>query len=112
MMRSAFAVIMFAGLAISSPAQAAYCSAPSTPGIYSRPQKPTPPRKPICLSSYSGANTCNSWEISTYNSEVDRYNRALDAFKSEADRYVQALSAYVRDAQNYAKCEAGSIYED
>jgi hypothetical protein len=54
----------------------AYCSEPSTsislpdaPGSYVKPDVPP------CLASYafSGEHTCNEWELSSYQSEVEDY---------------------------------------
>ena len=77
----------------------AYCSAPSEPGMFSRPTKPP---VPYCVNEYARTHTCDSWEISSYNSSLQNY-------RYEVESYISDLQRYVNDARDYAECEIRNL---
>lgn len=106
--RLGWASCVFFGLLLSVSPAAAYCSEPDTP---TRPylDKPRPPDKPFCYNEYSNTHTCSDWEIDSYNSEVESFNRKMRQYQSEVEDYIQSLSNYVEEVVSYAKCEANDI---
>jgi hypothetical protein len=106
-MRTLIALI---ALSSAGPAIAvAGCYEPSPPSRYSKPTKPEPPRKPFCAGGYTGKNTCNEWEVSSYNSSVRSYNSDMETYQRDVEDYVRKLKQYLEDAQSYAVCEVKSL---
>lgn len=101
----ALIVLLSAGPTIA----AAGCYEPSAPGRYSKPTKPEPPSKPFCAGAYTGRNTCNEWEISSYNASIRSYNSDLETYQRGVEDYVRKLKQYLDDAQTYAVCEVKSL---
>jgi len=75
----------------------AFCSEPSKP--WSKPSKPS---VPFCVNEWAKTHTCDDWEINSYNSAIQDYNRQVEA-------YIEALRRYVDEAVEYANCEIGSL---
>ncbi|HQZ13799.1 MAG TPA: hypothetical protein PK286_13035 [Devosia sp.] len=84
-----------------------YCSDPSAPSFYG--SKPIAPSKPYCINSYTNTHTCSDWEVSSYNSDIDRYNDALRQYQWDVDRYVDELKSYIDEAVEYAECEIRAL---
>ena len=93
--RSSLIALMFIGAGVGS--ATAFCSQPSPPMF-----KPTPPRVPFCVDTFSNTHTCDTWEINSYNNDVETYNR-------EVEDYIDNMQDYVDDAVAYAKCEISSL---
>ena len=93
-----FLVYFFLNLFLVNAAYS-FCSAPSEPGIFSRPTKPS---VPFCVNEFTRTHTCDSWEISSYNS-------ALRSYQYEVESYVSDLQRYVDDARAYAECEIRNL---
>jgi hypothetical protein len=72
-------------------------------------QKPNPPREPFCVNKLMNTHTCSDWEISSYNSDVERYNRDLASYEHAVDSYVRELNAYLDAARSYAECEVSNL---
>ena len=93
-----FLSILFLGLFVTNVAYS-FCSAPSEPGMFSRPTKPS---VPFCVNEFTRTHTCDSWEISSYNS-------ALQSYRYEVESYISDLQRYVDDARAYAECEIRNL---
>lgn len=74
-----------------------FCMEPTAP--YYEPQKPS---VPYCVNEILRTHTCDEWQISQYNREIENYN-------SEVEEYINQMRAYVDDAIAYAKCKIDSI---
>jgi len=102
--------ILAAGILIGVPSWAhAYCSEPSVrlsvpdaPGAYGRPSVP------YCLSSYkwSGKHECDSWELDSYQRDIDEYVTRLNTYVEEANELARKAKRYADEAYGYAVCEA------
>lgn len=100
-------------VAVLTPFQAfAYCSEPygrvtfpDAPGSYAKPSVP------YCLSSYSysGTHTCEEWEISSYQNDVESYVSKLQAYADESLEAARKAARLAQEAQDYAKCQADEV---
>lgn len=80
-------------------------SLPSPPGSFSKPDVP------YCLSSYrySGSHSCEDWELSSYQSDVEEYVEKLQSYASEAADIARKAVNYAQEAEEYARCEAAEV---
>jgi hypothetical protein len=83
---AAFAAGNFVNVGAASAAYG-FCSAPMAPSAFL--SKPT---KPYCFA----ARNCSSWQINSYNSDVDRYYEQLRRYADEVDDYYNEATKYVR----------------
>jgi hypothetical protein len=103
-------ILAGACVAIATPSLAAgYCSAPSAPSSFYKPDKPRKPALPYCANEYSRTNTCKQYEIDSYNSEIDLYNARLRSYQNDVEEYIGKLKSYLESATKYAKCEVESL---
>jgi hypothetical protein len=83
----------------------AYCSEPTPPSRFSKPDKPDPPSKPFCASM----NNCSQFDVDIYNSSIRNYNFELERYSRDIQDYIRKLNTYIEEAVEYAKCEVRSL---
>ena len=88
---------------------AAHCSEPTAPDPPASYSKPTKPTVPYCVNEYDRTHTCDDWEISSYNSDLDQYNSDVDDYIRKLKYYLSEVDSYSNEAVSYAKCEANSL---
>lgn len=89
-------------------APSAYITFPSAPGSYDRPSVP------YCLNGYkfSGTHTCDEWELSRYQNEVEEYLEKLQKFANEAVDAANEAITFAKDAKSYGKCESEDVQSE
>jgi hypothetical protein len=82
-------------------------SPPDPPGTYERPDVP------FCLSDYSwsGQHSCDSWELDSYEADVEAYVGKLSRYADEAAGFANSAANFASEAFAYAKCEAKDVVE-
>lgn len=112
MQRLAFLFVVI----IAAPNSAlAYCSEPyasvtlpSSPGSYKKPSVP------YCLSGYkySRTHTCEDWEITSYQEDVEEYLEELQDYANEAVAAANRAITFANNAKEYAKCESDDVLDE
>lgn len=92
-------LLLVSAALITSGAAQAFCYAPDAPSSFHRPSKPT---VPFCVNEWNNTHTCDEWQISSYNNDVQTYN-------SDVEDYVRRLKRYAEEAVEYARCEINDL---
>jgi hypothetical protein len=83
----AITLVATAGLSVGpASAMQRYCAAPLAPMAMLRK-----PMRPACAASQS----CNSWEVDSYRSDVATYFRRLRAYSAEVDDFYNRASDFI-----------------
>lgn len=82
-----------------------YLSMPTAPSSLSKPDVP------YCLQGfgYSGTHSCDDWEITSYQNEVEEYVHDLQDYMNEAIEVARKATAFAQEAEEYARCEAEEV---
>jgi hypothetical protein len=91
--------VWFVSFIFVTPAHAAFCMAPRAPSVLFI-SKPAKPIKPYCVSLRS----CEQWQITSYNNDVERYNSEISKFFQDLETYANDVDRYRKRAAEYIDC--------
>lgn len=80
--------------------------APDPPNTFNKPEKPF---APYCVNEFTKTHTCNDWEISSYNSELEEYQDDVNYYIQDLKNYIKEAELYYEDVVSYAKCEVRNL---
>jgi hypothetical protein len=113
---SGFSAVVFVLIAIGAVCQPAlalgFCSEPSVPSSYLKPDKPREPQAPFCVNKITRTHTCSDWQIDSYNRDLSDYSQKIRRYQSDVETYIRKLKTYLEEAEQYAVCEVKSLDAD
>ena len=86
-----------------------FCSSPDAPDPPSTYSKPTKPTVPFCVNEFTRTHTCDDWQISSYNSELENYRSEVEYYVQKLKNYVSEAQSFAHDSVEYAKCEIRNL---
>lgn len=108
-MRLLAAVAVWGCLTGVASAQTAACSAPTAPQPLNLGAGQPAPELPKCINRDRGTHTCRNSEVSRYNKAMEAHNAAQETQISAYNAYNEQLQAYFKAASAYANCEAERV---